>query len=166
MFDIGFTELLLVGVVALIVVGPERLPGLVRTVLSYIRQFKSGFEHVRSEVERELELDELKQQMQDSKSHLKQAAGYDELDESLSTLRQESEKLRHIADDGFEYAEKPKTVSNTQIEADMQTQDEGPQLPSPDEHADTGIESELPHVDKESADNQGKTSDDKTSNNA
>lgn len=101
MFDIGFTELLLVGVVALVVVGPERLPGLVRTTLSYIRQFKASFSNIRDEVERELALDDMKKDFTDSKAKVSKAVGYDELHESLDELRQETaqwEGTSHISD--------------------------------------------------------------------
>lgn len=142
MFDIGFTELLLVGVVALVVVGPERLPALIRTTLRYVRQFKSGFAHIRDEVEREMHLDDLKKDWDDSKEKVSKAVGYDELHQSLDELKKESESLREIADDGYEYAEDfhDDHVSDAEIEADL---DElvGPQrLPDPDAEADTGIE--------------------------
>jgi sec-independent protein translocase protein TatB len=43
MFDIGFSELVLVGVVALVVLGPERLPGAVRTASLWIGRIKRSF---------------------------------------------------------------------------------------------------------------------------
>ena len=55
MFDIGFAELLLVGVVGLLVVGPERLPGAVRTVLAWVNRFRRSFDQIRTEVRRELQ---------------------------------------------------------------------------------------------------------------
>ncbi len=150
MFDIGFSELLLIGVVALVVVGPERLPSVIRTGLSYLRQFKSGLAHIKSEVEHELELDELKQDFDESKADFSDAVGYNELNESLNELRQGSEKLRDIAHDGFEYAD-DFSVADEEIEADMARLSEGPQLPSPDSEADTGIEADIitdNHTDK------------------
>ncbi|MEJ2059942.1 MAG: Sec-independent protein translocase protein TatB [Gammaproteobacteria bacterium] len=60
MFDIGFTELLLIMIVALIVVGPERLPGLARTIGLWVGKARSYINSVRDEVERELNADELK----------------------------------------------------------------------------------------------------------
>ncbi len=145
MFDIGFSELLLVGVVALVVVGPERLPSVIRTGLSYVRQFKSGLAHIKSEVEHELDLDGIKQEFNHTKIDFSDAVGYNELNESLDELRKGSEELREIADDGFEYADNLSnfSVTDEEIEADMAMLSEGPQLPSPDSEADTGIE-EIP----------------------
>lgn len=63
MFDIGFIEMLVVGIVALLVLGPERLPGAVRTVGLTIGRIKRGFADVRSQVEREIGADEIRQQL-------------------------------------------------------------------------------------------------------
>jgi sec-independent protein translocase protein TatB len=63
-FDIGFSEMLVVGVVALLVLGPERLPKAMRTVGAFIRKARRSFDDLRYEVEREIELEELKKQMQ------------------------------------------------------------------------------------------------------
>lgn len=63
MFDAGFTEMLVVAIIALLVLGPERLPGAVRTVGRTVGRIKRGFADVRSQVERELGADELRQQL-------------------------------------------------------------------------------------------------------
>lgn len=54
MFDISFVELLTVGVVALLVLGPERLPAAARTVGALLRRARSSWQSVRDEFEREL----------------------------------------------------------------------------------------------------------------
>lgn len=66
MFDIGFSEITLIGIIALIVVGPERLPGLAKTAGIYVRKARQMVSSVRAEVERELEVEELKKQFNDS----------------------------------------------------------------------------------------------------
>ena len=66
MFDIGFSELLLIGIVALIVLGPERLPGAARTVGALLRRARASWATVRSEVERELAAEELKRSMKET----------------------------------------------------------------------------------------------------
>lgn len=63
MFDIGFTELLLVGLVALVVLGPERLPGAVRTASLWIGRVKRSFLSIKQEVEREIGADEIRRQL-------------------------------------------------------------------------------------------------------
>ncbi len=60
MFEIGFWEIVLVFVVALVVVGPKRLPGLARTAGLWIGKARRMVADVKDEVERELRVDELK----------------------------------------------------------------------------------------------------------
>lgn len=61
MFDVGFSELVLIGVVALVVLGPERLPGAARTVGALLRRARASWANVRAEVERELAAEDVKQ---------------------------------------------------------------------------------------------------------
>ena len=63
MFDIGFAELLLVGLVALLVLGPERLPGAVRTASLWIGRLKRSFSAIKAEVAREIGADEIRRQL-------------------------------------------------------------------------------------------------------
>jgi sec-independent protein translocase protein TatB len=63
MFDIGFMEMLLVGLVALVVLGPERLPGAVRTAGLWIGRLKRSFSNIKAEVEREIGADEIRRQL-------------------------------------------------------------------------------------------------------
>jgi sec-independent protein translocase protein TatB len=60
MFDIGFTELLLIAVVALIVIGPERLPSVARTLGHLFGRMQRYVSDVKADISREMELDELK----------------------------------------------------------------------------------------------------------
>lgn len=60
MFDIGFSELLVIGLVALIVLGPERLPKLARTVGHLIGRMQRYAALVKADIEREIQLEELK----------------------------------------------------------------------------------------------------------
>jgi sec-independent protein translocase protein TatB len=66
MFEIGFWEMVMVGVVALIVVGPERLPGLARTAGLWIGKARRMFAEVKADVDRELHLEEIKQSLRQS----------------------------------------------------------------------------------------------------
>jgi sec-independent protein translocase protein TatB len=65
MFDIGFSELLVIGVVALIVIGPEKLPRVARTVGHLAGRLQRYVADVKADINREIELDELRK-MRDS----------------------------------------------------------------------------------------------------
>ena len=67
MFDVGFWELLLIALVALLVFGPERLPRLVRETSLWIRKARTVVASARTEIDRELQLFELKQSMEEKR---------------------------------------------------------------------------------------------------
>jgi sec-independent protein translocase protein TatB len=60
MFDIGFSEIVVIGVVALIVIGPERLPKVARTLGHMFGRLQRYVNEVKSDISREMELDELR----------------------------------------------------------------------------------------------------------
>ena len=63
MFDIGFTELLVCMVVALVVIGPEQLPGAVRTAGLWIGRLKRSLRDTRNEIERQIGADDIRRQL-------------------------------------------------------------------------------------------------------
>lgn len=98
MFDIGFWELAVIGVVALLVVGPERLPGLARTAGMWVgrtRRFVSG---VKADIDREIAADELK------KALAKQADS-----ESLYEIIEETKQTILDAQDEVKQSTEPDT---------------------------------------------------------
>lgn len=74
MFDIGFAELIIIGVVGLLVIGPERLPGAIRTGSMWLRKIKRGFSDIKREVEQELHNDSVLQELRQTGSDLKKEA--------------------------------------------------------------------------------------------
>lgn len=60
MFDIGFSELLIIAVVALVVIGPEKLPKVARTVGHLLGKAQRYVNDVKGEINREMELEELR----------------------------------------------------------------------------------------------------------
>ena len=74
MFDIGFTELLVIGVVALIVIGPERLPKVARTAGHLYGRLQRYVSTVKTDISREIQLDEIKRAGQSFKQSVESAA--------------------------------------------------------------------------------------------
>jgi sec-independent protein translocase protein TatB len=70
MFDIGAGELGLIAVVALLVLGPERLPGAARTAGALLRRARNSWQNVRAEIERELAQEELRKSIHDTAAEL------------------------------------------------------------------------------------------------
>lgn len=63
MFDIGFPELLIISLVALVVLGPERLPEALRTLGLWFGRARRSFTAVKSEIEREIGMDDVRRQL-------------------------------------------------------------------------------------------------------
>lgn len=72
MFDIGFSELFIVAVIALLVLGPERLPGAVRKVGFIMGKVRASWNGIQDEINRELEAEELKKRIQDETNSVQQ----------------------------------------------------------------------------------------------
>lgn len=72
MFDVGFSELVLIAVVAMIVIGPERLPKVARTVGALLGRMQRYVNNVKSEVEREMQFEDLKKLQQEIQAQSKQ----------------------------------------------------------------------------------------------
>ncbi|MBT5231511.1 MAG: twin-arginine translocase subunit TatB [Methylococcales bacterium] len=61
MFDVGFFELLLIAIVALLVIGPERMPAFARTAGKWVGRAKRAVNDVKTEISKEIKADELKE---------------------------------------------------------------------------------------------------------
>ncbi len=69
-FDIGFSELLIIGIVGLLVLGPERLPAAARTVGGLLRKARESWSSVRNEFERELSIEDMKRNARELREHV------------------------------------------------------------------------------------------------
>lgn len=74
MFDIGFSELVLVGVIALLAFGPERLPRVAREAALWLRKGRSMVASVKAEIDRELQVEELRRSLQREQHRLQSTA--------------------------------------------------------------------------------------------
>ena len=63
MFDIGFPELMLVAIVGLLVIGPNRLPEALRTLGLWLGRMRRSFNTVKAEIEKEVGMDEVRRQL-------------------------------------------------------------------------------------------------------
>lgn len=106
MFDISFTELMLIGVIALVVIGPERLPRVARTVGHLLGRAQRYVGDVKSDIQREMEVDELKDlkgQMEEAaksvKTSVKDATDTlrDPLEDARKALKETTESVESLA---------------------------------------------------------------------
>ena len=102
MFDIGFSELVVIGVVALVVIGPERLPKTARTVGHLFGRLQRYVNDVKADINREIELDELRK----LKSEMQGAAR--EFEQSVTSAASEVQAgVRNVERDLNEAAATP-----------------------------------------------------------
>lgn len=70
MFDVGFSELVLIALVALLVFGPERLPRLAREAAFWLRKVRSTLGAAKAEIDQELQLYELRQSLKEKREKM------------------------------------------------------------------------------------------------
>src|SRR5690242_15557420 len=93
MFDIGWGELLVIGIVALVVIGPKELPGVLRTMgqaMTKVRRMASEFQNQFQEAMREAEMSDLKKQVDDIGAAARGFADYDPLRDDPDGLRMDN----------------------------------------------------------------------------
>ncbi|MFU0887275.1 Sec-independent protein translocase protein TatB [Kluyvera sichuanensis] len=113
MFDIGFSELLLVFIIGLVVLGPKRLPVAVKTVVGWIRALRSLATTVQNELTQELKL----QEFQDSLKKVEKASLDNltpELKASMDALREAAESMKrsYTAHDPEKASDEANTIHN------------------------------------------------------
>ena len=91
MFDVGLSELMVIAVVALVVIGPERLPRVARTAGLLLGRLQRYVSDVKADINREMQLDELKnlqQQVSDQVTSLESSVTHEmrELETSVNTV--------------------------------------------------------------------------------
>ncbi len=117
MFDIGFWELLIIGVVGLLVIGPERLPGVATMLGQWVGRLRRFANHMRSEIQEELEAEHLKQVLE-------------EQNREMQSLRSEVSQVREKAESAT--GEAAEEVKKTADEAKREMQDESGERPARD----------------------------------
>ena len=104
MFDIGFLELVIIAIVGLLVMGPERLPGAIRTGSAWLGRIKRGFNDIKREVEQELHNDAVMQELKNTQQQLQ-----DETSGIQGQIRQTVDDLNPLADTDDKSAEQSST---------------------------------------------------------
>ncbi|MFC0308126.1 Sec-independent protein translocase protein TatB [Gallibacterium trehalosifermentans] len=137
MFDIGFSELVLIFTIGLVVLGPQRLPVAIRTVVSWIRTLRNLANNVQTELAQELKLQELQENIKKAE-HLNLSTLSPELSKTVEELKASAAKMQqqleqqaqvaHQAADQFtssvntSSAEVSAAVANTDILPDEQAE--------------------------------------------
>ena len=103
MFDIGFSELIVIGIVALVVIGPERLPKVARTAGLLLGRLQRYVSDVKADINREMQLDELKtlrSELQESARNFERQVSAEI--SSVEQMARHSHAMIHVADEAAE----------------------------------------------------------------
>lgn len=119
MFDVGFSELLLLGVVALVVLGPEKLPHAARMAGAWLGKIKRAVVDIQAEIEKEVSAAELKQRMNDEIAKLKALS--DPIEEEIkaveNSIHQQINEVSQAVDAAPAYLESQALSSETPVNA-------------------------------------------------
>ena len=88
MFDIGFLELVIIAVIALVVLGPERLPVAIKTTAIWVSRIKRSFQGIRDEIERELKVDEIRREVHNASVMDELKKTREDLEKSVSSVQE------------------------------------------------------------------------------
>ena len=90
MFDFGFWEIAIIGVITLIVVGPEKMPSLARKVGLYFGKLNRFFNKVKSDINEEIRMDEIKDEMSMDEEKIIISEVSDNIQSSVDSLKEEN----------------------------------------------------------------------------
>lgn len=110
MFEVGFSELLMVGLVSLLVIGPERLPKVARVAGLWLGRMRAVSANLKAEIHHELELEEMKQIMQQQQAQFQQ-----QMQEQQMKLYAVENDLEHLSDLEHSVVETPSTNKKVQL---------------------------------------------------
>jgi len=141
MFSIGFLEIMVVGIVALVVLGPEKLPGTIRTVSLWVGRLRRSFNSIKSEIEKEIGADEIRRQLRNEEIMEKFRNTQTTVQNSISSIKKEADTIRknvELEAEAASMSSKPSPAAvTTTPEAEPATD-----TPATDTAADTGTASE------------------------
>ena len=97
MFDFGFWEIAIIGIITLIVVGPEKMPALARKAGLYVGKFKKFVSKIQNDINNEIKSEELKEQLsiKDEESSLSQTV--EQAKSSIDEIKKEAAKISDLS---------------------------------------------------------------------
>ena len=98
MFDVGFAEILLLSLVGLIVLGPERLPRVARTLGGFARKARSSWANLKQSIEAEIRAEELKEPLKHFENEIKSTV--DQVKSGVDSVRNFDPTKTDDSDDG------------------------------------------------------------------
>jgi len=98
MTGVGFFEILLIGVVGLLILGPDKLPGALRTMALWIGRFRRSFDDIKRDIEKEIGADEIRRQLRNEAIMDKFQEGKKQITDTVESAKKQTNSLKSNLD--------------------------------------------------------------------
>lgn len=120
MTGVGFFEILLIAVVGLLILGPDKLPGALRTMALWIGRFRRSFDDIKRDIEKEIGADDIRRQLRNEAIMDKFQEGKKQISDTVDKVKKQGDSIKsnldlkqQILDSGKAKTESPTTTTNT-----------------------------------------------------
>ena len=98
MTGVGFFEILVIGVVGLLILGPDKLPGALRTMALWIGRFRRSFDDIKRDIEKEIGADEIRRQLRNEAIMEKFNDGKKQITDTVNLAKKQTDSLKQNLD--------------------------------------------------------------------
>ncbi len=119
MTGVGFFEILLIGVVGLLILGPDKLPGALRTMALWMGRFRRSFDNIKRDIEKEIGADDIRRQLRNENIMEKFQEGKKQITDTMESAKEKTNSLKNnldlkqqILDSGKAKTESPSENTN------------------------------------------------------
>jgi len=115
MTGVGFFEILVIGVVGLLILGPDKLPGALRTMALWIGRFRRSFDDIKRDIEKEIGADEIRRQLRNEAIMEKFNDGKKQITDTVNLAKKQTDSLKQNLDlkQQILNSGKPETVNSS-----------------------------------------------------
>ena len=135
MFDIGFAEILLISIVSLVVLGPDKLPGAIRTVSLWVGRLRRSFNNIKKDIEKEIGADDIRRQLRNEAIMEKFDSTKSQFTKTIDSVKSQAETVKKDLD-------LDDTLSNLNVSNKKTTEPDtkASEITTPEAAADTSSE--------------------------
>jgi sec-independent protein translocase protein TatB len=126
MTGVGFFEILLIGVVGLLILGPDKLPGALRTMALWIGRFRRSFDDIKRDIEREIGADEIRRQLRNEAIMDKFQEGKKQITDTVESAKKQTNSLKSNLD------LKQQILNSGKTQSESSPENSNPVTPAPE----------------------------------
>jgi len=126
MTGVGFFEILLIGVVGLLILGPDKLPGALRTMALWIGRFRRSFDDIKRDIEKEIGADEIRRQLRNEAIMDKFQEGKKQITDTVESAKKQTNSLKSNLD------LKQQILNSGKTQSESSPENSNPVTPAPE----------------------------------